>query len=270
LDTSNREDKGENVKEVMEIQPQQTTILPVTRQDMEAMKAQRELLKEFIASQLKEADFSDRNSAGFGEGDFGVIPGTKKKCLLKPGSEKLLRLFQLGVRVRLSDKEIDRHANFALFTYRAEVYHLRTNVVIAECEGSTNSQETKYRERTVWKKKKLANGKEVSESTKEETPIFDVLNTLMKMAQKRAIIGATILATSASDFFTQDMEMDEDDLASAQTQAKTDSPESPHAEPEAAPECCGKTMMVSKYPNKETGNIDWYCLKCKTSKPRAA
>jgi hypothetical protein len=45
------------------------------------------------------------------------------------------------------------------------------------------------------------------EKTGEEmTPIADIQNTLMKMAQKRAFVGATILAVGASDFFTQDLE----------------------------------------------------------------
>jgi len=34
----------------------------------------------------------------------------------------------------------------------------------------------------------------------------DVVNTIQKMAQKRALVAATLLATSASEFFTQDME----------------------------------------------------------------
>jgi hypothetical protein len=33
-----------------------------------------------------------------------------------------------------------------------------------------------------------------------------VVNTIQKMAQKRALVAATLLATSASEFFTQDVE----------------------------------------------------------------
>ena len=36
--------------------------------------------------------------------------------------------------------------------------------------------------------------------------IADVVNTIQKMAQKRALVAATLIATSASEFFTQDME----------------------------------------------------------------
>jgi hypothetical protein len=36
--------------------------------------------------------------------------------------------------------------------------------------------------------------------------VFDLVNTIDKMAQKRALIAATLIATNASEFFTQDME----------------------------------------------------------------
>jgi hypothetical protein len=241
----------------------------VTRQDVEAMKAQRELLKEFVGSQLVEAKFDDARSASYGEGDYGVIPGTKKRCLFKQGAEKLQRLFRLGCRFRATMQEVDKAANFAMFTYRCEIYLLETGMTIAECEGSANSQEDKYRERTVWKK----NSKGVSESTKEETPIFNVLNTLQKMAQKRAMIGATILATGASEYFTQDvLEPEEVAKGGATPPPAAAQPEQPAAPAgEVAPECCGRPMMVSKYADKETGPVPpFYCVKCKAKVARAA
>lgn len=262
--------------DVIEYSQTSSQLMPVTKHDVTAMKKQRQLLKEFISSQMKEANFKDQYAGDYGEGDYGVIPGTKKKTLLKPGAEKLLKLFGLGARVRLADKTIDKEANFAIFSYRAEVYHLRSSVIIAECEGSANSQEVKYKERTVWRKKKLPNGKEISESTKEETPIFDVLNTLMKMAQKRAMIGATITATAASDYFTQDMEPDEDPAATQAKEVAAKDGEkqeaakaNPQEEPKgnAAPICCEKPMMVSKYPDRETGEFPYYCMKCRKKEP---
>lgn len=258
--------------EIVELKQDNGPMLPVTSQDMEALKNQRELLKIFVSSQLKRAKFDDKNAEGFGEGDYGIIPGTKKETLLKPGAEKILRLFNLGLRIRLADKEIDRHANFALFTYRAEVYHLRTGIAVAECEGSANSQEVKYRERTVWRK----NQKGISESVKEETPICDVLNTLMKMAQKRAMIGATILATAASDYFNHDIESPADAeavgmKARVEKDVKSEVVGGPsEVSDDRPPVCCSKEMMVSKYPDRDTGEYPWYCLGCKSKKPRVA
>lgn len=253
--------------EVVELKQDQGSQMPVTQADVDALKRQRDLLREFVSSQMREANFTDSRAEGYGDGDYGVIPGTKKKCLLKPGAEKLLRLFNLGARVRLVDKEVDRMANFAMFTYRAEVYHLRTSAVIAECEGSANSQEVKYKERTVWRK----NPKGVKEMIKEETPISDVLNTLMKMAQKRALVGATILATAASDYFSPDLEDGNPLAAQDRTQeSKQEKEVQSEVASEEAPICCNKPMMVSKYPNRETKAYDWYCTGCRGSKPRSA
>ena len=36
--------------------------------------------------------------------------------------------------------------------------------------------------------------------------VADLINTIQKMAQKRALVAATLIATSASEFFTQDVE----------------------------------------------------------------
>jgi len=255
-------------------QTTQSALAPVTQHAVEAMKQQRALLADFVKSQLVEANFDDAKSANFGEGDYGIIPGTKKRCLLKSGAEKMQKIFQLGCRFKLVDKEIDKAANFAMFTYKSEIYSLATGTVIAECDASTNSQEIKYKERTVWRKNE--NG--VSVSSKEETPIFDVMNTLQKMAQKRAMIGATILATGASEYFTQDM-IDPDDAPGVTPPAtglptgnatSTEPNTAPALEAETAPQCCGKDMMVSKYADKETGPVPpWYCTKCKSKKTRS-
>ena len=259
---------------VIEI-PAQSTMSVVTRQDIESQKNQRELLRNFVSSQLVEANFSDSRSSSYGEGDYGIITGTKKRCLFKQGAEKLQKLFKLGTRFTLTDKVIDRAQNFAMFTYKAEVFHLESGTVIAEQEGTANSQEVKYKERTVWKTVNV-NGKQVKQSSKEETPIFDVLNTLMKMAQKRAMVGATILATGASEFFTQDM-LEPEDLSSPDENPKPSvtQPQQQEQKREEAsgsttnsnPVCCGTVTMVSKYPDRETGIHNFYCLKCKKSIP---
>lgn len=238
--------------------PQMTV---VSKQDVEALKKQRELLREFVQSQLVEA-----TEANNFEGDYGIIPGTKKRVLFKQGAEKAQRLFQLGTRFKLVDKMIEREVNFAMFTYKAEVYSLRNpEVVIAECDAAANSQEVKYKERRVWKTIKDRKG-ERREQVTEETPVFDVLNTLMKMAQKRALVGCTLLATGLSEYFTQDM-LDEEDVKKGQT-PPADGEKEPGDQATGAverpPICCDKPMMTSKFP--KSGKPEWYCMKCKTSK----
>lgn len=171
--------------------------LPVTQSDFDTLSDQRKMLLHFVAKQLRK------------DVDYGVIPGTNKPSLFKPGAEKLARLFGLSVKLKLTDKTIDSAANFAMFTYKAEISHMKSGQLVAECEASCNSHEKKYKERTQWvwsdKTKK-------KEPIKEQTPMYDVMNTLQKMAQKRAFVGGVILAVGASDFFTQDI----DDVQDAQ------------------------------------------------------
>lgn len=245
-----------------------SSLMIVSKSDVAALKDQRKLLREFVTSQLKEADFSDPKSANYGEGDYGIIPGTKNRCLFKQGAEKLQRLFGLGCKFTMVDKEIDKAANFAIFTYKCEVLHPASGNSIAECEASVNSQEKKYKERTVWKTKKRADGTSYRENTTEETPIFDILNTLQKMAQKRALVGATLLATGASEYFTQDL-LDPEDVDPKTHGKKEEPPEEKEVEETdlAAPECCGQEMMISKYVDKDFGHKPWFCLKCRSKKP---
>jgi hypothetical protein len=167
--------------------------LPVTRDMLNALTEQRKLLGEFVSSQLRK------------DNDYGVIPGTKKASLYKPGAEKIRTLFGLTIKLDCTNQTINRDQNFAMFTYKASVF--KGDNLIAECEGSTNSQEKKYKERTTWVYSEKTKKKEAQS---EVTPIFDVMNTLQKMAQKRAFVGAVIMAVGASDFFTQDIDDPED------------------------------------------------------------
>lgn len=222
-------------------------ILPVTKQDLDAEFERRKILKEFVQSQMLEGV------------DYGIIPGTKTQSLYKPGAEKLAQLFGVGVRISSKDKEIDLHQNFAMFSYTMEAYHLRTGTVIAQCEGSTNSHEKK------WKTRYAA-------GAKEETPIGDIMNTLMKMAQKRGYVGVIIQATGASDFYTQDIDDAEDAAANGvKTEPKRAKASVPgvksasSTDESSTPQCCGRSMMVSKFdPNS------WYCPACKAKTERAS
>ena len=218
-------------------------MIPVTSEDLNALSVRRDVMRDFVTSQLKESV------------DFGVIPGTKQHSLFKPGAEKLAQLFGLGVRIVSKDKEIDLHQNFAMFSYTAEAYHLKTGTVIAQCEGSTNSHEKKWKTR-------------YSNGAKEETPIGDLMNTLMKMAQKRAYVGVIIQATGASDFYTQDIEdaidAEQAGIRPEPKRAKASVPNvksassTDESKAEEKPICCDKPMMISKFDENS-----WYCTTCK-------
>lgn len=168
--------------------------MAINSEDISRLVGHLEMVKKVVSEVLREGI----------DGDYAVVPGTDKgdkkpvKALLKPGAEKLMKIFGLGVRFKQVENELDRSENFAMYSYEAEVYHLRTGINIATCEGTANSHEKKYKERSVYKGGVFAG--------REPTPVTDILNTLKKMAQKRAMVGAVILATAASDYFTQDEE----------------------------------------------------------------
>lgn len=176
--------------------------------------------------------------------DYGVIPGTPKDTLLKPGAEKLCSLFGLSPTFTLQDRDEDwtgeRHQGEPFFYYAYLCRLMRDNIVIGECHASCNSWETKYRYRQGQRKcpecgaaaivaGKLEYGggwvcfakrggcgakfppgddritcQQIGRTANAE--IYDLVNTIQKMAQKRALIGATLIAVNASEFYSQDLE----------------------------------------------------------------
>jgi len=187
-------------------------------------------MKDFIQSILKN------------EVDYGIIPGTSKPTLLKPGAEKLSTFFGLSTQFAIIEKSEDwtgeNHGGESFFNYWYKCTLTRNGKVIAEGEGSCNSFEKKYRYRSAdikcpkcgsdtIKKSKFDDGwycfgkiggcnAKFSKGDKsiEDQPrgqiknpdIADIVNTLQKMGQKRAYIAAVLLATNASEYFTQDIE----------------------------------------------------------------
>lgn len=152
--------------------------------------------------------------------DYGVIPGTgDKPTLLKPGAEKLCTFFGLRSSFEVIDRTLDWERGFFNFWYKCRLW--RGELCIAEGEGSANSYERKYRWRTVplFKATEDEKGRAVREETRtsrngtaykmlilENDDPYTLVNTLQKMAQKRALIAATLIAVNASEFFTQDIE----------------------------------------------------------------
>jgi len=174
--------------------------------------------------------------------DYGAIPGTgEKPTLLKPGAEKLCSLF--GLVPDFQDYRVteDWENGFFFYAYRCVVS--RNGKPIGSGIGSCNSREKKYRRdsracpecgKPAIKRSKYPPrddpqaepgwycfGKAggcganfaaddpaiVDQSAKvDPNEVADLVNTIQKMAQKRALVAAVLVATSASEFFTQDVE----------------------------------------------------------------
>ncbi len=172
--------------------------------------------------------------------DYGVIPGTNNKpVLLKPGAEKLIRIFSLSADISLEYSIEDftgKEYGEPLFYYRYRCTLTWQNQLIATCEGSANSWEKKYRYREAkrvcpkcqqqairqserefycWKKiggcgaKFPLNFSQIVEQKAgliKNPDIFAQINGIQKISQKRSMVGAVLIATGSSEYFTQDLE----------------------------------------------------------------
>jgi len=118
--------------------------------------------------------------------DYGIIPGTDKPSLLKPGAEKILMMMGLRSEFEIVDSTRDWEKGFFQYQVRCKLY--KGDVLITEGFGACNTKEKKY--------------------AKSDPYTLD--NTVLKMAKKRALIDATLLVASLSDIFTQDVEDLED------------------------------------------------------------
>ena len=116
--------------------------------------------------------------------DYGVIPGTSKPTLLKPGAEKLIRLFSLRPHFVLIQSVVDFDKPIFYYHYRCSLY--RNGEMVGEGDGCCNSMEGKYQ--------------------RQKNRIYDLTNTVCKISQKRPMIAAVLHTCGASEFFTQDLE----------------------------------------------------------------
>ena len=198
------------------------TLTPVM--NLTLAKSRLKEFQEFVAGYMVEGE------------DYGLIPGTQKKTLYKPGADKLCELYGLTDSYRIIDRLVD--FDRGLFDYEIECTLSRDGPV-ATGLGSCSSFEGKYRWRDskykcpscsketiikgkedfgggwlCFKKKggcgaKFEDGDQTIEGQiigpVENEDIATLKNTILKMAKKRAKVDATLAATRSSGVFTQDV-----------------------------------------------------------------
>jgi hypothetical protein len=160
--------------------------------------------------------------------DYGVIPGTPKPTLFKPGAEKLCVTFRLSA----DDPQIEEVPDYGGdIRYRVRVpIRSTTGGVLAVGIGECSTGEEKYRWRRPVhpneftsapddrKRQKYQRNGEVWDQVRVEPA--DVANTVLKMAHKRAYVHGVIMATAAGSIFTQDLEDAPDGLQAESTTGK--------------------------------------------------
>lgn len=154
--------------------------------------------------------------------DYGVIPGTDKPALLKPGAEKLCELYGYAPMVKHVDEERDISSGFYHCRVTVALISKKSGESVAEGTGSANTHESRYRWRWVWPDKvpagldkktmvsRTVGRNNTLQYRMENDDPWSLWNTVLKMAKKRALVDVTLSATRSSGLFTQDAEAFED------------------------------------------------------------
>ena len=170
---------------------------PLTATDI---RAQVNLVQEVMRAVMKEGTH------------YGVIPGTPKPSLWKPGAEVLAATFRIAVSYKIEDLSTD---DVVRYRVTAIGKHQTTDIVMGEGMGECSSNEEKYKWRKAINTAEFAAIPENRRRTKfgkqyntdqVRTEAADLANTVLKMACKRAQVAMTLNVTAASDIFTQDIE----------------------------------------------------------------
>lgn len=200
---------------------------------------------------------------------YGVIPGCGKPSLWKPGAEQLLVTF----RIAPSEPKVEDLSTGDSIRYRVTRTGIANGTPVAAGVGEASSDEEKYKWRspvcdaefdaTAEDRKRLKFKRDGSNYKQVRTNPADVANTILKMADKRAFIAMTLLATAASDIFTQDLEDLPPEVAeSIEGEPKPEPIKPPVAK--AAPKAAGgntATFIPAAYTTKAGGTDEKPWLK---------
>jgi hypothetical protein len=177
--------------------------------------------------------------------DFGLIPGTgNKPALFKAGAEKLMDVYGLAADPVIESKIEDYDRGLFDYTIKAYIKTRDGRLTLSSALGSCSSFESKYRyitrsracpecnAETILKSKFpdkktgdlgfycyaakggcgvnfTSDDKRITEQEvgkKQRDDMADIKNTILKMAEKRAVVAAVIRATRSAELFTQDLE----------------------------------------------------------------
>lgn len=116
--------------------------------------------------------------------DYGFIPNCDKPALFKSGAEKLCDIFGFSKQIEILNRVEDWEKGLFHYEVKTILINKRTGMIEAEGIGSCNSRERKY--------------------IKQDS--YSIINTILKMAKKRAFVDAVLSATRSSGIFTQDIE----------------------------------------------------------------
>ncbi len=124
---------------------------------------------------------------------YGKIPGCPKDSLWQPGADLLLMAFNCYPEFEIvSATQTDK---LVAYIVRCKIIHRPTGGLVGTCIGSCSTRESKY-------------VKAMNSRSRQDNPIeaMDLENTILRMAEKRAKVGATSTMAGASELFTTDLD----------------------------------------------------------------
>lgn len=213
---------------------ERSSVLLMPVMDVNTAMKRLEEFQAFCAHYLQES-----RDGGNDGGDYGVIPGTKKKTLLKSGADKLCEVYGLYDEYEIK-ATIDWEKGLFDYEMKCLLRSRRDDSLVGTGVGCCSSYESKY----LWRDsqrvcpkcgsnaiikgkeeygggwlcfvKKGGCGAKFKDGDKsiegqtigriENEDIADIKNTVYKIAKKRAKIDAVIGATRSSGIFTQDLD----------------------------------------------------------------
>jgi len=152
--------------------PQAVSLVPDFAISLNEAKNRLQLLQSFVREMMVPGV------------DFGIIPGCNKPSLFKPGAEKLCDIFGFSKQIEMMNRLEDWEKGIFHYEIKATLVNKKTGYIEAEGLGCCNNKEKKYK----------------------NSDAANVVNTILKMAKKRAFIDAVLSATRSSGIFTQDIE----------------------------------------------------------------
>ena len=183
------------MKELAKLEEQPLTPAPVAEsalvsdEQYERAKKHFELLKRFISEQLTPGeDYGYMVVTDKRTGEKKVI--SDKPILFKSGAEKLLALLGLAPVWDITEVE-DWDKPFFLYKVTCTLVSRSTGRAVAVGHGIASSKEKKYQS--------------------DKVDPYDLPNTLLKMAKKRALVDA-ILQAGAGFFFVWEQEAEDEEL----------------------------------------------------------
>jgi len=196
----------------LERQPQQEVeIVPYSDAhvfDLQDVKQRVDAIHRIMAKQMKK------------DVHYGVIPGTKKPTLYKPGSEILLLTFRVAIDPEITDLSTPDEIRYRI---RAIGRHVPTDSFMGAGVGECSSNEEKFLWRAALSKEEYNDTPEDQRRLKYKkewdrgrptiikveqikVPTADAANAVLKRAKKRAQVDFCLTAMAASEIFTQDVE----------------------------------------------------------------